>query len=78
MSDANMLLAVETCAEGNTFIIDAPTKDDVKAFKIKIDAFLEKAGNEYHNALQDVHVYSIDNLLFQFVKILLFSRTTGK
>ena len=68
MSDANMLLAVETCAEGNTFIIDAPTKDEVKAFKTKIDAFLEKSGNEYHNALQDVHVYSIDNLLFQFVK----------
>lgn len=68
MSEANMLLAVETCAEGNTFIIDAPTKEQVKAFKEKIDAFLAKEENAYHNALQDVHLYSIDNLLFQFVK----------
>lgn len=67
MSEANMLLAVETCAEGNTFVVDAPTQEQVKAFKTKLDSFLDKSGNEYHNALQDVHLYSIDNLLLHFI-----------
>ena len=66
MTEENMRLAVETCAEGNTFIIDSPTQAQVKAFKAKLDTFLEKEGNEYQNALQDVHQYSIDNLLLQF------------
>ena len=67
MSEANMLLAVETCAEGNTFVVDAPTQAQVKAFKTKLDSFLDKSENEYHNALQDVHLYSIDNLLLHFI-----------
>jgi hypothetical protein len=67
MSEANMLLAVETCAEGNTFVVDAPTQEQVKAFKTKLDTFLDKSENEYHNALQDVHLYSIDNLLLHFI-----------
>lgn len=67
MSEANMLLAVETCAEGNTFVVDAPTQEQVKAFKTKLDSFLDKSENEYHNALQDVHLYSIDNLLLHFI-----------
>ena len=67
MSEANMLLAVETCAEGNTFVVDAPTQEQVKAFKTKLDSFLDKDENEYHNALQDVHLYSIDNLLLHFI-----------
>ena len=67
MSEANMLLAVETCAEGNTFVVDAPTQAQVKAFKTKLDSFLDKSENEYYNALQDVHLYSIDNLLLHFI-----------
>ena len=67
MSEANMLLAVETCAEGNTFVVDAPTQAQVKAFKTKLDSFLDKTENEYYNALQDVHLYSIDNLLLHFI-----------
>lgn len=67
MSEANMLLAVETCAEGNTFVVDAPTQEQVKAFKTKLDSFLDKSENEYYNALQDVHLYSIDNLLLHFI-----------
>ena len=67
MSEANMLLAVETCAEGNTFVVDEPTQEQVKAFKTKLDSFLDKSENEYYNALQDVHLYSIDNLLLHFI-----------
>ncbi|EID85470.1 hypothetical protein MSI_10550 [Treponema sp. JC4] len=66
LSEEQILLAVKTCLEGQTFIIDTPTYDQVVNFCEKLIAVLDKTENEYFNDMTEVSPYSIANLLDQF------------
>ena len=66
LSDVKILLAVKTCLEGQTFIIDSPTYEQVLGFALKLWSVLEKSENEYYMNMTDIHPYSILRLICQF------------
>lgn len=66
LSDDKILLAVKTCLEGQTFIIDSPTYEQVLGFALKLWSVLEKSENEYYMNMTDIHPYSILRLICQF------------
>ena len=69
LSEEQILLAVKTCLEGQTFIIDTPTYNQVLDFCIKLFNVLNKKEYEYYNDMTDIHPYSILRLICQFFDI---------
>ena len=66
LSDDKILLAVKTCLEGQTFIIDAPDGYQIYRFVQTVQTLLEKDENKYWYDQTDIHPWSILSLLCQF------------
>ena len=66
LSDKDILLAVRTCLEGQTFIIDKPTISDLIGFMQPLNKVLSKEENIYYNDMTDISNYSIKNIFNQF------------
>ena len=66
LSDKDIILAVRTCLEGNTFIIDKPTISDLIGFIQPLNKVLSKEENTYYNDMTDISAYSIKNIFNQF------------
>ena len=66
LSDKDILLAVRTCLEGQTFIIDKPTISDLIGFMQPLNKVLSKEENTYYNDMTDISNYSIKNIFNQF------------
>lgn len=67
LSEEKILLAVRTCLEGKTFLIDSPSIKQIIDFETKVQEVLEsKEEYEYEMYQSDISPNSIYNLLSQF------------
>ena len=66
LTDEEITLAIKTCVEGQTFVIDRPTVSDLFKFMVHFGEYLSKEKNSYYGHLIDTHPYSFAKIFNQF------------
>ncbi len=62
LSEADLVLAMETCFAGKTLMVDSVSAESFFSFSDQLDTFLSKDENEYYSDMCDVYPYSIKNI----------------
>ncbi len=63
LSDSDVKLMILACLNGETIVVDAPSKDNFVSLKTKIETFLNKEENSHLKALSELGSHSLYNVV---------------